>query len=102
MHTDELGHRVVAEAGNIDEGQRLAQTAHFALALLDVNLGGESVVPVAEIIEGRGLPFLFITGYAESGLPEPFDERPILRKPFAIATLGHAIEAVLAEPRDGI
>ena len=52
----------MAEAGNIHEGKRLAETAAFDLALLDANVGGESILSVAEIIERRGVPFLFVTG----------------------------------------
>ncbi len=54
---EELGHRVVAEAGNIQVGQALAQAAIFFLAVLDINIAGYSIRPVAEIIDGRGLPF---------------------------------------------
>ena len=92
---DELGHSVVAEAGNIQEGMALAETAEFDVALLDINVGGESIVPIAEIIRGRGLPFLFITGYAQIGLSEPFVEQPVLQKPFVITSLADAIEKVL-------
>jgi CheY-like chemotaxis protein len=92
---DELGHNVVAEAGNIQEGMVLAETAEFDVALLDINVGGESIVPIAEIIRGRGLPFLFITGYAQIGLSEPFVEQPVLQKPFVITSLADAIEKVL-------
>jgi len=53
---DELGHRVVAEAGNIQDAQVLAETAIFDLAILDINIAGSSIVPVAEIIDRRGLP----------------------------------------------
>ncbi len=52
---EELGHRVVAEAGNIQVGQALAQAAIFDLAVLDINIAGYSIRPVAEIIDGRGL-----------------------------------------------
>ena len=92
---DELGHSVVAEAGNIREGMVLAETAEFDVALLDINVGGESIVPIAEIVRGRGLPFLFITGYAQIGLSEPFVEQPVLQKPFVITSLADAIEKVL-------
>jgi len=92
---DELGHSVVAEAGNIQEGTVLAETAEFDVALLDINVGGESIVPIAEIVRGRGLPFLFITGYAQIGLSEPFVEQPVLQKPFVITSLADAIEKVL-------
>jgi len=92
---DELGHSVVAEAGNIQEGTVLAETAEFDVALLDINVGGESIVPIAEIVRGRGLPFLFITGYAQIGLSEPFVEQPVLQKPFVITSLADAIVKVL-------
>jgi CheY-like chemotaxis protein len=53
---EELGHRVVAEAGNIKDGQVLAGSAVFDLALLDINLAGRCISPVAEIIARRDLP----------------------------------------------
>jgi len=93
---EELGHRVVAEAGSIREAQGMAETVEFDLALLDINVGGQSIAPIAEVIERRGLPFLFVTGYRSHDLPESFSERPLLRKPFAILRLKVAIEAVLS------
>ena len=67
---EELGHRVVAEAGNIQEALVLAETAVFDLAILDINIGGSSIVPVAEIVDRRGLPFIFMSGYGSGGRPE--------------------------------
>jgi CheY-like chemotaxis protein len=92
---EELGHRVVAEAGSILDAQRLAQTVEFDLALLDVNVGGHSIAPVAQCIEERGLPFLFVSGYGSSDLPEPFRGRSVIQKPFVISRLRDAIEAIL-------
>jgi CheY-like chemotaxis protein len=60
---EELGHRVVAETGNIQEALALAQTAIFDLALLDVNVAGHCTSLIAEIIDKRGLPFVSVTGY---------------------------------------
>jgi DNA-binding response OmpR family regulator len=91
----ELGHRVVAEAGRIEEAQRLAQTAEFDLALLDVNVGGHNIAPVAECLEKRELPFLFVSGYGSDSLPEPFRGRSVLQKPFVVTKLSAAIEAIL-------
>ena len=93
---EELGHRVVAETGRIDEARKLAETTQFDVALLDINLGGESITPVAQIAESRGLPFLFISGYQTSGLPERFKTRPLLTKPFIISKLKVFIEEMLA------
>src|SRR3977135_2072832 len=74
---EELGHRVVAEAGNIQVGQALAQASIFDLAVLDINIAGYSIRPVAEIINGRGLPFFFVTGFGLAGL----DLQPALAGP---------------------
>jgi CheY-like chemotaxis protein len=67
-----LGHRVVAEAGTIDDGIRLAETAEFDPALLDINIDGDTSAEIAEIIERRGLPFLFVTGYRSTDLARRF------------------------------
>jgi DNA-binding NtrC family response regulator len=93
---EELGHRVVAEAGNIQDAQVLAETAIFNLAILDINIVGSSIVPIAEIIDRRGLPFLFISGYGSAARPEAFIERPALQKPLSISKLGETINAILA------
>jgi DNA-binding NtrC family response regulator len=93
---EELGHRVVAEVGNIQDAQVLAETAFFDLAILDINIAGSSIVPVAEIIDRRGLPFLFISGYGSAARPEAFIERPALQKPLMLSKLGETINAILA------
>src|SRR5882724_8104806 len=64
---EELGHRVVAEAGDMVAGQALAETAIFDLAILDINIAGDIITPVAEIIDRRGLPFIFVSGYGPRG-----------------------------------
>ena len=93
---DELGHRVVAEAGSVAETTPIAASEKFDLAILDLNLRGESVLPVARLIEARGVPFLFASGYAATGLPQPFHDRPILRKPFAVKKLDQVIRELIA------
>ena len=68
---EELGYRVVAEAGEINEAMKLAQSVDFDIAILDVNVNGKVISPVAELIQARNLPFIFATGYGSSGLPSP-------------------------------
>jgi CheY-like chemotaxis protein len=92
---EELGHTVVAEAGNITDALRLAKTANFGIAIFDINVGGDRIEPVAEIINGRHLPFVFASGYGAAGLPVKFRDRPVLRKPFVIQKLGEALETAL-------
>lgn len=95
----ELGHRVVAEAGSIEAAEPFARSAQFDLAILDINLAGKNIFSVARIIDNRSLPFLFASGYGTTGLPEPFRERTVLKKPFLIVELGRAIDLVFA-PRE--
>jgi len=92
---EELGYRIAGEAGDIDEGVRLVQVTDFDIAILDVNVNGKVISPVAEAIQLRGLPFVFATGYGAQGLPEKFRDRPTLQKPFQIETLARTIETVL-------
>ncbi len=56
---EELGFSVAAEAGEINEAIRLAQSAEFDLAILDVNVNGKVISPVAELITARNRPFIF-------------------------------------------
>jgi CheY-like chemotaxis protein len=92
---EELGHIVVAEAGSIEAARQLAETATFDLAILDINIAGLNIQPIAEIIEKRGLPFLFVSGYGVKGLPESFRTRPILDKPCFLEQLKQEIELLL-------
>ena len=92
---EELGYSVAAEAGEINESMRLAQSTDFDLAILDVNVNGKVITPVAEAVQLRGLPFVFATGYGAQGLPEKFRDRTTIQKPFQIETLARTIEIVL-------
>jgi CheY-like chemotaxis protein len=94
---EELGHRVVAEAGSISVAEPLARTAEFDLALLDINIGGTNITPIAQIIADRGLPFMFVSGYGSEGRSLLFQDRPALRKPFLIESLAEMIETALGD-----
>ena len=65
------------------------------LALLDVNLGGSQVFPVADALAARHLPFIFLTGCDEGILPPRFAGTAILVKPFSPDKLLTAIGRVL-------
>ena len=97
---EELGHRVAAEAGNIDAAEPLARTAEFDLGILDINVEGFNIAPIAEIIAARGLPFLFVSGYGSAGKPDSFRDRPVLHKPFLISTFAAMIDAALGHSRN--
>jgi CheY-like chemotaxis protein len=91
----ELGCSIAAVAANLDEGKKAAQTAEVDLAILDVNIDGDQVFPVADILKGRGLPYIFITGYGARGLPESYRATPTLQKPFQMQELKTTLARVL-------
>ena len=53
------------------------------IAILDINLGSDTPIPVARELHKRGIPFMFATGYADGVMvPEEFSNAPIIRKPY--------------------
>lgn len=92
---EELGLKVVASAGHVTKACELATTASFDLALLDVNLAGERVFPVARILRGRRIPFLFSTGYGAPSLEEEFRDAPAIGKPFSVDQLNEKLRVLL-------
>ena len=92
----DLGYDVAAAVGTIAEARELAAKGDFNVAILDVNLDGQEIFPVADILAGRGLPFVFVTGYGEGSLPAAYRNRPALQKPFQADRLKSTLEGLLA------
>jgi CheY-like chemotaxis protein len=95
---EDLGYTMTAEAGAIDEAVALARKGDFDAAILDVNLNGQPITPVAEILVQRGVPFVFSTGYDLRGVPEAFRTRPTLQKPFRSEALAQALAGLTLKP----
>src|ERR1051325_10102978 len=91
----DLGYDLVGVAGRVDEALELAKTKDFDLAILDVNLDGRDVYPVADLITKRGFPFMFVTGYGGRGLPDAYRGRPTLQKPFQLDELKRMLAQLL-------
>jgi DNA-binding response OmpR family regulator len=81
------GYSVVGPVGRLEEAVAMASEGLFDVALLDIHLRGEEVYPVADILVGRGIPFMFLSGYGEGDLPSRFHGRPLYRKPYSIRSL---------------
>jgi len=92
----ELGYTIAVTAAHLDEALRAAQTADFDIAVLDVNLNGMPISPVADALVVRGMPFVFATGYGKAGLPDLYRDRPTLKKPFQLDKLKEALQHALA------
>ena len=73
----DLGYDVAAAVGSIAEASEHATKDGFGIAILDVNLDGQEIYPVADILAKRGLPYVFVTGYGERSLPDPHRGRPL-------------------------
>lgn len=91
---EELGAIIVGPAGTLEEGLALAQEAEIDAAVLDVNLRGERVDPVAEALASRGIGFIFATGYGAAPKGK-FADMPIIDKPYGIEKLAALLRAAI-------
>jgi len=78
----ELDFEVVGPVARLDRAVEMAQWQALDVALLDVNLNGREIYPVAEALAAREVPFVFVTGYGRGTLRAPYCDRPTLQKPF--------------------
>jgi CheY-like chemotaxis protein len=92
----DLGCAVVATASRVRKALDVAARGDIDLAVLDVNIAGEPVYPVADRLAGRGVPFAFATGYGIAGVHETWRNRPIVQKPFRRDQLEHVLKEALA------
>ena len=91
---EDLGCQVVASAVRLDEALAKATALAFDIAILDVNISGERIDPVADLLAARGVPFLFATGYDRRSLPAAHRERVVIAKPYSTRDLEAALAAV--------
>lgn len=95
----ELGHDLAGIVARLDEAMARAGDGTFDVAILDVHLQGEEVFPFADCLCASGTPFVFATGYGERGIPERFQNVPILQKPFTPEELAGAIVSLTSTPK---
>lgn len=91
-----LGCEVAGSAARLDAALQLATDLSFDVAVLDINLGGDRVDAVADIVSGRLLPIVYVTGYGRDGAPQ--GSAPVLEKPYKIGDLHRTLAEALGRP----
>lgn len=85
------------KAGRLSKAIELANDEPFDAAVLDVNLAGERVFPLAALLRERGVPFLFASGYGEAGLPSEYCDCLVLQKPYSVGGFNIALQTLLRD-----
>jgi DNA-binding response OmpR family regulator len=88
------GYRVLL-AERLSDGLELATTETIDVAILDVTLGRENSFPIADVLSGRNVPFLFASGYGMDGIPEAYRDATVLQKPYDMKGIRLALEKLL-------
>ena len=95
----DLGCTVVGPASRLEEALKLAREADLDCAVLDVNLGGQPIFPLADLLREKGAPFAFATGYGDAGLRDVDRGTPVLQKPFREGDLARVLGDLRAKVR---
>ena len=76
---------VIGPVATVAQALALLETGSAPdMAILDIQLGGEMVYPVANALLARGIPFVFATGYAAPAIPKDYADVPLVEKPLAL------------------
>jgi CheY-like chemotaxis protein len=92
---EQLGAASVRHAARVDAGLALVAGKLPSLAILDVNIGGETVFPIAEKLETGNIPFVFITGYGRDGVHGRWAAHEVLQKPLTVQEFEQGLRRAL-------
>lgn len=96
---ESLGAEIVGPVPSRDKALRLvADGERLDLAVLDINLRGDTVFPVADALRDRRVPFVFATGYDRSSVPSTYGDVPRWEKPFKAEQLAGFLPRLVALP----
>ena len=90
----DLGHEIVGPFHSLETGLAAVADANYDIAILDMNLGSKSSIPIAEELQRRGVPFAFATGHSREHLDPRFFDAHVIAKPFDERSLEAAIRAL--------
>lgn len=89
-----FGCEIVGPVSKLAKALQMAREETFDAAILDVNIRGGRVYPVAEVLNARGVPFLLASGYGDWALPEALRNQPRLTKPFTTDDVERGIRGI--------
>jgi DNA-binding response OmpR family regulator len=87
-------------ASRVEQALALAASAAIDAAILDINVDGSEVFPVAEALLARDIPFMFASGYGDQRLPAAHTSTPTLQKPYRPAMVCDLVQRLI-ESRPG-
>ena len=94
---ESLGCDIVGPVSALEAALEMAQDPTVDAAILDVNVRGGKIYPVAELLLARGVPFVLASGYQEWALPTTLRDQPRLTKPYTMAQLEERVRLLCSE-----
>ncbi len=95
----ELGYATLGPLTNIADAAEIIERSQFDIAVIDLNLNGKPAYPLAEALDNKGVPFVFVTGYAPDSIDERFSHVPLIQKPIPREALAKALRQQLGAHR---
>jgi CheY-like chemotaxis protein len=91
---EELGCTVAGQASSVEDGLARLKDTRFDVAILDVNLRGQPVWPLANALQEQGRPFVLATGYGGNQTKGRYPQAAILAKPYDLQSLRQSLESL--------
>ncbi|MDE2184373.1 MAG: response regulator [Alphaproteobacteria bacterium] len=100
-YLESLGYTCVGPFGDMDSARGALDLENINLAVLDVSLSGRPIYPLASLLRSKGVPFVFLTGFAGSSIDSDFSDVCVVTKPITPDALATAIARAGAHPSRG-
>jgi len=96
---EDFGGTVVGPVGRLEQAVDLSRSEELDGAILDVRLNGSTSYPLARELIDKGVPVIFLTGFAPGSMESEFNDVPLLSKPLEIRETERVLRKTVARPR---